>query len=148
MKIDNYSVIISAEGIGDYVYSLDDQFDNYQSSPIFYNVGAGEHRIYVKDLNGCGISYEKIIVLGYPKFFTPNQDSINDTWGLIGTERFNRRVENIYIFDRFGKLLTSISHVGQWDGTYHGKQMPSNEYWFLVTFKDAPDFKGHFTLKR
>ena len=147
-SFDNYSVIISAEGIGDYVYSLDDQFDNYQSSPIFYNVGAGEHRIYVKDLNGCGISFEKIIVLGYPKFFTPNQDSINDTWGLIGTERFNRRVENIYIFDRFGKLLTSISHVGQWDGTYHGKQMPSNEYWFLVTFKDAPDFKGHFTLKR
>ncbi|WP_292246479.1 choice-of-anchor L domain-containing protein [Mesonia sp.] len=147
-SFDNYSVIISAEGIGDYVYSLDDQFDNYQSSPIFYNVGAGEHRIYVKDLNGCGISFEKIIVLGYPKFFTPNQDGINDTWGLIGTERFNRRVENVYIFDRFGKLLTSISHVGQWDGTYHGKQMPSNEYWFLVTFKDAPDFKGHFTLKR
>ena len=147
-SFDNYSVIISAEGIGDYVYSLDDQFENYQSSPIFNNVGAGEHRIYVKDLNGCGISFKKIMVLGYPKFFTPNQDGQNDTWGLIGTERFNQKVEGVYIFDRFGKLLISISHVGKWDGTYHGKQMPSNEYWFLVSFKDAPDFKGHFTLKR
>lgn len=144
---DDYTLIISAEGNGDYIYSLDNQFNNYQESPIF-SVEAGSHIIYVKDINGCGIAMKEIIVLGYPKFFTPNQDGINDTWRLIGTNNLNKQIKAVYIFDRFGKLLKSISSVGYWDGTFHGKQMPSSEYWFLVTFKDAEDFKGHFTLKR
>ncbi|MBW2961371.1 T9SS type B sorting domain-containing protein [Mesonia aestuariivivens] len=147
-NLDQYNVVINTNGVGSYVYSLDDQFGDYQTSNIFQNVRQGAHKIYVKDLNGCGISSKDIMILGYPKFFTPNQDGFNDTWGLIGTQRFNRKIEFIYIFDRFGKLLTSIAPTGRWDGTYNGKQMPSTDYWFLVTFKDAPDFKGHFTLKR
>ncbi|MFD2434662.1 T9SS type B sorting domain-containing protein [Mesonia maritima] len=60
----------------------------------------------------------------------------------------------IHIFDRYGKLLKSIkpSQAG-WDGTYHGKQMPANDYWFLVEYKDRNngqprEFRSHFTLKR
>ena len=67
----------------------------------------------------------------------------------------------IYIFDRYGKLLTQIKPNRKgWDGTFHGKNMPSNEYWFKIEFKETlidqegSEFKqpavytGHFTLKR
>jgi gliding motility-associated-like protein len=146
-SFDNYTVIITATGNGDYVYSIDDQLGEYQTSNIF-EVGAGSHTIYVKDLNGCGIAFKEIKVLGYLRFFTPNQDGINDVWKLIGVERFDSQIENVRIFDRFGKLLKSFPAYGNWDGTYHGKAMPSNDYWFLINFKDGSDFKGHFTLKR
>lgn len=146
-SFNNYSVIITATGDGDYVYAIDNPSGDYQTSNIF-EVEAGSHTIYVKDLNGCGIVSEEIKVLGYLRFLTPNQDGINDTWKLIGVERFNSKIENVRVFDRYGKLLKSFPPYGNWDGTYHGKAMPSNDYWFLINFKDGTDFKGHFTLKR
>ncbi|WP_445710532.1 T9SS type B sorting domain-containing protein [Flavobacterium sp.] len=29
-----------------------------------------------------------------------------------------------------------------------GKQLPSTDYWFVVTRENGKEFKGHFTLKR
>ncbi|HLS29788.1 MAG TPA: T9SS type B sorting domain-containing protein [Flavobacteriaceae bacterium] len=66
-------------------------------------------------------------MLGYPDFFMPNEDGINDTWNIIGLE--NQSDAIIYIFDRYGKLLTQIRPDREgWDGAFHGKNMPSNEY--------------------
>lgn len=146
-SFDNYQVIINASGTGDYVYSLDEQFGEYQTSNTF-PVGAGSHKIFVKDQNGCGISVKEFKVLGYPKFFTPNQDGINDYWRLIGVEKFNPKIKSIYIFNRFGKLITGLKPDQRWDGSFNGKNLPANDYWFLVNFIDGSNFKGHFTLKR
>ena len=64
----------------------------------------------------------------------------------------NNKEAVIYIHNRFGKLLTSFSPSrGFWDGTYNGKQMPSNDYWFKVEYvKDGKEkqFVANFTLKR
>tara|TARA_B100000678_G_scaffold48319_2_gene38094 strand:- start:119102 stop:121441 length:2340 start_codon:yes stop_codon:yes gene_type:complete len=146
-NFDNYQAIITASGTGDYVYSLDDQFGEYQTTNTF-PVGAGSHKIFVKDQNGCGISVKEFKVLGYPRFFTPNQDGINDYWRLIGVEKFNPKIKSVYIFDRFGKLITGLKPEQRWDGSFNGKNLPSNDYWFLVNFIDDSNFKGHFTLKR
>jgi hypothetical protein len=32
--------------------------------------------------NGCGIITREIVVVGIPKYFTPNNDSYNDEWEL------------------------------------------------------------------
>ncbi|MEP2747642.1 MAG: T9SS type B sorting domain-containing protein [Nonlabens ulvanivorans] len=56
---------------------------------------------------------------------------------------------NIYIFDRYGKLIKQIDAQGiGWDGTYNGNPMPSSDYWYLVELSDGRSFKGHFALKR
>ena len=50
-------------------------------------------------------------------------------------------------FDRFGKLL--FQQTGKrffWDGSYNGKGLPSNEYWFIVNIEGMSTVKGHFSL--
>ena len=55
----------------------------------------------------------------------------------------------VYIFDRFGKLLTQINTFdGGWDGTFNGALLPNSDYWFSVKLPDNRTFTGHFTLKR
>jgi gliding motility-associated-like protein len=81
-----------------------------------------------------------------PPFFTPNGDGNNDFW--IVPDRFNR-IEVIYIFDRYGKLLKEINRIELgWDGTYNGNLMPSNDYWYQITYRNGDNLSGHFSLKR
>ncbi|MHB1107498.1 MAG: hypothetical protein ACYCZ2_14175, partial [Lutibacter sp.] len=80
----NNSITINTSnlGIGDYEFSLDEDFGNYQDEPYFENVSSGFHTIYVQDKNSCGIAPIEVSVIGYPKFFTPNGDGHNDTWNV------------------------------------------------------------------
>ncbi|MDT0293891.1 choice-of-anchor L domain-containing protein [Mesonia ostreae] len=142
-----YQLEIIAAGIGDYTYAVNSSVGPYTSNPIF-EVNSGKHTIYVKDENGCGISFKEIYVIGYMKFFTPNQDGANDRWRLLGTDRNNRHIKRIVIFDRFGKMLQVLSPYDSWDGSNNGKNLPSNEYWFRIELLDGSNFKSHFTLKR
>ncbi|VVU99062.1 hypothetical protein FVB9532_00312 [Mesonia oceanica] len=137
------------EGYGEYMYQLDNNF--FQTSNYFYNVSSGTHTITVKGITGdCGETTVEVDVINYPRFFTPNQDGVNDTWNISDLK--NNKEAVIYIHNRFGKLLTSFSPSrGFWDGTYNGKQMPSNDYWFKVEYvKDGKEkqFVANFTLKR
>jgi len=143
----DYQLEIIATGIGNYTYAINNSYGPYNSNPIF-TVKPGKHIIYVKDENGCGIISKEVYVIGYMKFFTPNQDGKNDTWRLLGTDRNNRLIKRIVIFDRFGKMLQTLSPFESWNGSYNGKNLPSNDYWFLVELLDGSSFKSHFTLKR
>lgn len=147
--VENNTVTIEVSGPGDYVYSIDEELWPYQESNIFYNINPGEHTVYVKDLNGCGIVSKIVLVLGVPKYFTPNGDGYNDYWNVQGvTLTFNAKTV-IQIFDRYGKLIKQISPLNQgWDGTFNGTPLPSTDYWYNITFEDGRNIKGHFSLKR
>ncbi|MFH4966583.1 T9SS type B sorting domain-containing protein [Gaetbulibacter sp. M240] len=86
-------------------------------------------------------------IIGYPKFFTPNNDGYNDFWQINGIVNFPNSMT--LIFDRFGKLLVALSayDIG-WNGLYNGKQMMSNDYWFITDLGDGRSFSGHFSLIR
>ena len=125
------------------------------TSNTFIGVSPGYHVVTVRDLNGCGIGTDQALVIDYPRFFTPNGDGYNDTWHIEGIQ--SRPLADIYIFDRYGKLLKQLSPLGDgWDGTYNGKLMPSTDYWFTITLDMLygddvsliKTFKGHFSLKR
>jgi gliding motility-associated-like protein len=147
----NRTITVYASSEGFYEYQLDD--GTPQNENIFQNVEPGTHTITVSDVNGCSASITKqVLILDYPKFFTPNNDSYNDYWNIIGLK--DQPDAKIYIFDRFGKLLKQISSQSPgWDGNYNGEQLPSTDYWFTVDFVDINDnssdqFKAHFSLKR
>ena len=143
------SVSVTISGLGDYVYSLDEENGVYQTENIFNNVSAGIHTIFVKDLNGCGITPKEVAVLGIPVFFTPNNDGYNDNWNIKGVNASFNANTIIYIFDRYGKLIKQINPLTQgWDGTSNGKQMPATDYWYSVQLEDGQVIKGHFSLKR
>lgn len=79
----------------------------------------------------------------FPRFFTPNNDGINDYWPQTAN------IESITIYDRFGKLLKTVppNSVG-WNGTYNGKLLPSSDYWFVAITSNNKLIKGHFSLVR
>jgi len=143
-------IITVTDPVGaNYMYQLD--YGTFQTSNVFENVSSGIHSITVKHINGCSeLTDNNVLVIGYPKFFTPNGDSFNDTWNIVGFE--DQLKIRIYIFDRYGKLLKDISASGSgWDGNYTGNPMPASDYWFTVEYSEQgviKEFKSHFSLKR
>ena len=152
---DNNSITINTTnlGIGDYEFNLDDSFGSYQDEPLFENVAPGLHTIYIQDKNNCGIAEIEVAVIGFPKFFTPNNDGFNDTWQIKGVSADFYATSIIYIYDRFGKIITKIDPTTEgWNGLYNGKMLPSTDYWFTAQLIDENgtirEKKGHFSLIR
>ena len=50
---------------------------------------------------------KEVVLVDYPKFFTPNKDGFNDYWQIQAINKFPNSI--IYIFDRFGKLLKQLT---------------------------------------
>lgn len=143
----NNSVLILVSGTGDYVYSIDGQ--TWQTSNEFSHLESGVYTVYVKDLNGCGSVSREISLLGIPNFFTPNGDGFNDYWNIKGIRINYNSKSTVFIYDRYGKLLSEINPLSQgWDGTLNGVQLPATDYWYTIFLEDGRTFKGHFSLKR
>jgi len=153
---DTQIITVINDGFGLYHYSLDDGpiLDN---GGIFTDVSLGSHIIYVwdvRDINGysCGVqSIDKVEIIDYPHYFTPNGDGIHDTWNVSGLQ-LQDATTRIYIFDRHGKLLKQISPAGLgWDGNFNGHLLPSTDYWFTIEYLEQgvpKQFRAHFSLKR
>lgn len=144
------TILVNVNGSGDYEFALDDIAGPYQSSNLFYQVPFGLHQVYIRDIAGCAtIGPIQAAVLGIPKYFTPNGDGFHDTWNIKGVSLQSNSRSIIYIFDRYGKLLAQIKPISNgWDGTFNGRQMPSDDYWYSIQFEDGRSAKGHFALKR
>ena len=141
---DNY-VVVNTSGEGNYSYSLDQEFGPYQYSSTFNNVSPGEHIVYVKNENGCGIVNDKFSIIGYPKFFSPNGDGYNDYWQLEGK---NINVISLRIFDRYGRLIEEVTSKNGWNGKYNGSNALATDYWFVAELASGEKVKGHFSLIR
>ncbi|NNL34096.1 MAG: T9SS type B sorting domain-containing protein, partial [Flavobacteriaceae bacterium] len=141
---DGSAIIITAANIGEFEYSLDGI--QYQLSNIFYGVQGGFYNVYVRDIHGCGLSTTVHLHFVIPKFFTPNNDGINDVFALRGIEYYDK--SEVYLFDRYGKLIkSSRNQPFIWDGTFNNQSLPTSDYWYIIRINDQ-EFKGHFSLKR
>ena len=156
---DNNSITIDPTnlGIGDYEYALTDQNNvfvrSYQDSPLFERLEGGFYNILVRDKNGCGEVSLLVSVVEFPKFFTPNNDGINDTWIVKGANSTFFPTSSIYIFNRYGKVVANIPIDSQgWNGSYGGNNLPSDDYWFAIKLVDQQgtirERKGNFSLLR
>lgn len=59
--------------------------------------------------------------------------------------------EEIHVFDRYGKLLKVLPPTQSRDVLFHGKEIPSDDYWFRAVFEHEGvlrENKSQFTLKR
>ncbi|ESU22376.1 hypothetical protein FEDK69T_23610 [Flavobacterium enshiense DK69] len=143
----NNSVIVHVSGTGNYEFSLDGVI--YQDSNVFTNVLPGEYQVFVRDKNGCGTTGpQNIIVLDYPRFFTPNGDGYNDIWAIKNLDSVYPN-SRLFIFDRYGKLVKHVFPlIDGWNGTLNNSALPSDDYWFNLTLDNGRNIKGHFALKR
>lgn len=152
-QTDPYNIEIVPLGDGDYEYAING--GDFQDEPVFRDVPPGINTVVINDKNGCGTTEPiEFLVVGYPKFFTPNGDGIHDNWQVFGIDQLTN--PSVYIFDRFGKLLKQLDGTTLgWDGTFNGRPMPSSDYWFRLDYdRDdqgvlvARSVRRHFSLVR
>ena len=150
---DSNNIEIVVQGDGSYEYAINN--GPFQDDPVFRDVPPGINTVVINDKNGCGTTEPiPFLVVGYPKFFTPNADGIHDVWQIQGIETLTDPV--VYIFDRYGKLLKQIDETSiGWDGTFNGRPLPSTDYWFRLEYSRDEEgvlvaniLRSHFTLKR
>jgi gliding motility-associated-like protein len=146
---DNATITVEVSPLNTiYLFSLDN--GPIQSSNVFSNVSPGPHIVRVMDENACTSLTKLVTIIGYPTYFTPNGDSYNDTWNVVGLGASAK----VFIYDRYGKLIKQISPTGPgWDGTLNGQPLLSNDYWFTVDYSEpqtgeSKTFRSHFSLKR
>lgn len=91
---------------------------------------------------GCKTSVSKRVLIvppfdAYvPSSFTPNNDGINDYFGMEGVE-FIGSFE-MGIFNRWGQeVFHSTDLKKQWDGRYNDTPMPGGMYTFAIVITDA-----------
>ena len=132
--------------------------------PIVTPEGDTTYTIIAETVAGCidtasvTIRVDPSPVLYIPNVFTPNGDGVNDIF-LLTPDRFNIiSVDEVYIYDRWGGLLTSQADLSTetgvplWDGnTKWGPAVPG-VYVFVVKFTSVNHIQrtviGNVTLFR
>lgn len=81
------------------------------------------------------------VVLFVPNVFTPNGDNKNDEF---------MKGYDIQIIDRYGLVI--YKGIDGWDGTYNGKTMDNDTYFYILNYfdknKQPKSQKGFVTLKK
>ena len=122
-------------------------------NPLFPgDVITSSQTIYIYNATACNSNESSFIVIinneeyFIPKYFTPNNDGANDVWQVY--DRLNL-VNNISIYNRNGKLLKFLPNsASSWDGTFNGKLLPSDSYWYEIVLNSHEVLRGYFALKR
>lgn len=118
---------------------------------------SGEYTVTVTDFNGCSVvdTFVIEIPLIIPTIFTPNADGFNDTWDIINIDAYAN--VNIEIYNRWGDILYTYTGTGigykdktvQWDGKWHGKDLPFASYIYVVEVNNNEEaYRGIVTLKK
>ncbi len=157
IRVDNDQIFISVRGTGNYEFSLDNiTYSGSSKSHTFTDLEAGIYTIYVRDVDGCLYAIqENVLLVKFPRYFTPNGDGINDYWKLYGPINDYYSSAELVVYDRYGNLLYTMNFIENnlgWDGTFNNKKLPATDYWYKIIFKDFNDNtfekKGHFSLTR
>ncbi|MDA9874878.1 T9SS type B sorting domain-containing protein [Flavobacteriaceae bacterium] len=147
----NQMILVSATGgSGIYEYQLDG--GDWQSNALFeYVTGCQEHIIAVRDALGCStIPETSIMIMEFPKLFTPNGDGYNDTWNIKCL--IDDPTAVVSIFDRYGKLIFQFKPSRTaWNGTFNGSMLAATDYWFVVKYTNdngvEAQYRSHFSLR-
>lgn len=137
-------------GVEPYQYLWNDSVITLDNT--FSNLLDGKNKVQVTDAYGCvdsvSFKYMSEFKFLYPELLTPNGDGTNDKWYLEYLLDYTQY--KVSIFDRTGRVLYHSENVYEpWDGTYMGRDLPSADYWFIITLHEPDkEVRGHFTLLR
>jgi gliding motility-associated-like protein len=137
----------------------DEELNRLWATPIPSSASIGSTTYYVSQIdNDCEGPLAKVTVIitpnyidiDYPKFFSPNEDGMRDTWNILILDKGVKAIVEIY--DRYGKIITVLQAPGAgWDGTFNGRPLPATDYWFQVRYTEFgidKELKSHFSLIR
>lgn len=120
-----------------------------------------EYVVKVTSILGKCVATDKIIitvksVLKIPSAFTPNSDTINDTWAILDNNReYNDYPDiEVKIFNRWGgEIFYSIGsgayQTQPFDGIQNGQRLPAGTYFYVIKpSPDVPSLTGYVTIVR
>lgn len=107
-----------------------------QSSNILLNPTASSYVIQVESATGCFGEPKTIYFIKINNAFTPNSDGINDYWTIENLDKMDNI--SLMITDRYGNKVFESQNKNSlvWDGSHHGRSLPTSTYWYSVTWFD------------
>jgi gliding motility-associated-like protein len=119
------------------------------TNPVYKVTAGGTYSVTVTDSLGCMSSDTVVLSEKYcttipvPNAFTPNGDGINDTWNIPPLQYFP--MCTVTIFSRWGQLVfSSLGYPKPWDGTYHGKPLPTGTYYYIINLQNNTSLLSGF----
>lgn len=98
----------------------------------------GLYQVTVTNEAGCEAADELIVLeqcptkIFLPNIFTPNMDSRNDYFGVLGKDITSM---HLMIFDRWGAVVfESMQQEMMWDGRYRGRDLPTGVFTWVLKF--------------
>ncbi len=150
---------LNASGALSYTWSPVTGLDNFRiANPVASPTSTTVYTVTGKDQNGCSnsdtvtvkVNFNGNSVYGLPNSFTPNNDGLNDCfgikyWGQVSELDFN-------IYNRFGERVFHTNNPDNcWDGTFRGELQQADVFIYTIKAKTACgniDKKGIVTLLR
>ena len=120
-------------------WNFGDDSTSTARNPIHEYAEAGDYLVELTVVNqsGCDTTLRDTVTVYdalrvyIPNAFTPNEDGVNDTWGVIGEGYLYYDME---VYDRWGQRLLEgrFTDKEAWDGTFKGRKVPSGVYVYKV----------------
>lgn len=91
--------------------------------------------------------------LDIPTAFTPNSDGANDTWRILVPSSISGpdfADAEIKVYDKRGTMVFGVNGFDrQWDGTYEGRLLPVDTYYYTIDLKQQQKrYKGMVVILR
>jgi gliding motility-associated-like protein len=99
--------------------------------------------LIVKNTEGCSDTSVNCVLVKYfppddifiPNAFSPNEDGINDAFGVTGNNILNF---HLYIFNRFGEQVAHLTTPKEkWNGYYKGKPCDMGSYYYVLNYRNS-----------
>ncbi len=105
---------------------------NYDWGGYWYEVLADERAGYNETSRSNRIYLVQPPLLHVPNAFTPNNDNLNEFWGIVPVFV---KTYHLQVYNRWGeRVYESTEKKVLWDGFYKGRQAANNVYIYTITF--------------
>lgn len=111
------------------------------------NQSKGSIVINVLSSDACGT--DEFVGPAIPDVFTPNGNSVNDTWVIPGLEGYSKK--QMAVYSRYGTLVYySAIYANDWDGTLmgNGVAVPDGTYYYILDLDGGKQLSGYVYINR
>jgi gliding motility-associated-like protein len=124
-----------------YSWTGPNNFSETQNPIVITGSATGLYNLTVT-IDGCSVtqSIDVVRTICYiPNVITPNDDSTNDSFNLLGFE-----VDRIEIYNRWGrKVYEKNNYIDEWHGqNMKGERLPDSTYYYILSLRTGKNKVG------
>jgi len=146
------TVILDPSSAG---FNLTYLWQNGSTTSTFAATQPGTYSVLVT--NACGSDGDAVTLkateckIYLPNVFTPNNDGLNDRFGIVGARYV--KSYRLEIYNRWGQMIYESTNAYEgWDGVFRGLMQDAGMYVYRIRYTNLTDekfdFKGTFMLMR